>query len=233
MTDGRAEADVHPEHLDRGLGAAVLRWTEDRTTAAGRTRVYQVVTDANVAAHRLFERHGYATFQTSWILEKMLDAAPPVVEVPAGIVVRPYEPADAPAVFRVIEDAFNEWPGREPSTFETWSIRILGHSAFAPELSRVALDGDEVVGASMCMDYDGQDDGWVQQLATKATHRGRGIARALLESTFLAVHETGKRKVGLSTNSRTGALGLYERLGMRISRSYTGWSKDLGGEGGA
>ena len=82
----------------------------------------------------------------------------------------------------------------------------------------------------MCMDYDGQDDGWVQQLATKATHRDRGIARALLESTFLAVHETGKRKVGLSTNSRTGALGLYERLGMRIARSYTGWAKDLGGE---
>ena len=127
VADGRAEADVHPEHLDRGLGAAVLRWTEDRTTAAGRTRVYQVVTDANAAAHRLFERHGYATFQTSWILEKTLDETPPTVVVPAGIVVRPYETRDAPAVYRVIEDAFNEWPGREPSTFEKWTIRILDH----------------------------------------------------------------------------------------------------------
>jgi mycothiol synthase len=232
-TDGRADADVHPDHLGRGIGAALLHWTEERVMVSGRTSVRQVVTDANVAARRLFEGHGYTTYQTAWVLEKTLDEAPPTVEVPSGILVRPFDLADAPAVFQVIEDAFSEWPGREPSTFEKWAIRIRDHVAFAPDLSRVAFDGEELVGAALCMDYDGQDDGWVQQLATKATHRHRGIARALLEAMFLANHETGKRKVGLSTNSRTGALGLYERLEMRVRRSYTGWAKDLGGEAGS
>ncbi len=147
--------------------------------------------------------------------------------MPSGILLRPFTPTDAEAVFRVIEDAFNEWPDREPTSFESWAAHVRDHPAFAPGLSRVAFDGDQLVGAALCFDYDGQDEGWVQQLATKATHRHLGIARALLGSAFLAFHGTGRRMVGLSTNSRTGALGLYERLGMRIRRSYTGWARDL------
>jgi hypothetical protein len=33
--------------------------------------------------------------------------------------------------------------------------------------------------------------------------------------------------VGLSTDSRTGALGLYERVGMKVTRSYTHFAKEL------
>ena len=54
-----------------------------------------------------------------------------------------------------------------------------------------------------------------------------GIARALLQSVFAAYHATGRRRVGLSTDSRTGALTLYERIGMRVRRTYTSWAKDL------
>ena len=128
-------------------------------------------------------------------------------------------------VYQVIEDAFNEWPDREPTSFESWLAHMRDHPAFAPGVSRLAFDGQELVGAALCLDYDGQDEGWVQQLATKATHRHRGIARALLGSVFLAFHESGKRMVGVSTDSRTGALSLYERLGMRIRRSHTGWAR--------
>lgn len=227
VTDGRAEADVHPDHKGRGIGAALIAWTEERARATGRTRVRQIVTDADIAARRLFESHGYDAVQTSWVLEKPLDEAPPAVEVPSGIRLRPFAPTDAEAVHRVIEDAFNEWPDREPASFEWWAAHMRDHPAFAPDLSRVAFDGDQLVGAALCFEYDGQDEGWVQQLATKATHRHRGIARALLGSAFLAFHGTGRRMVGLSTNSRTGALSLYERLGMRIRRSYTGWAREL------
>jgi predicted N-acetyltransferase YhbS len=223
----RADVDVHPDHRGRRIGAALIAWTEERARASGRTRVRQVVTDADIAARRLFEMHGYLAVQSSWVLENPLQDTPPAVEVPSGIVLRPYEPADAEAVYRVIEDAFNEWPGREPASFEQWAAHVRDHAAFAPSLSRVAFDGGQLVGAVLCLDYDGEDEGWVQQLATAATHRHRGIARALLGSAFLAFHGTGKRRVGLSTNSRTGALSLYERLGMRIRRSYTGWARDL------
>jgi ribosomal protein S18 acetylase RimI-like enzyme len=96
-------------------------------------------------------------------------------------------------------------------------------------MSRLAFDGEELVGAALSDDHQGQDEGWVAQVATKASHRHRGIARALLQSVFAANHATGRRLVGLSTDSRTGALTLYERIGMRVRRTYTAWSKDLGG----
>jgi mycothiol synthase len=228
LANGRAEVDVHPEWRGRGIGSALLAWTEESARAAGMPEVLQVVTNANTSANLLFEGAGYRARYSSWILEMRLEDAPPEVTIPPGIAIRPYRPEHAEAAYRVIEDAFNEWPGRQPTTFEGWSAYVLGHAAFAPDLSRLAFDGDELVGVALCDDYEGQDEGWVPQVATKATHRHRGIARALLQSVFAAFHATGRRRVGLNTDSRTGALALYERMGMRVRRTYTSWAKDLG-----
>ena len=223
-----AEADVHPRARGRGLGAWLLAWTEARARDAGSRHVRQTVTDGDAAAQAMFSSHGYQKAHTSWILEMPLTEARPVVDLPPGITIRALEPGDEPAAYRVIEDAFREWPGREPATFEQWQARVFGHPAFSPALSRLAFDGPELVGAALAMDYPGSPDGWVSQLATRATHRNRGIARALLQAAFAAFHDHGRRLGALSTDSRTGALTLYERLGMRIRRSYTSWTKDLG-----
>jgi hypothetical protein len=39
--------------------------------------------------------------------------------------------------------------------------------------------------------------------------------------------DQGKRALEVSTDSRTGALGLYERVGMSVTLSYTNYAKDL------
>jgi predicted N-acetyltransferase YhbS len=223
----RAEADVHPEWQGLGIGMSLLAWTEARARAAGRSRVRQTVTDANIAAASLFRASGYASAGASWILQQGLGDEPPAVEIPDGITIRPYRPSDARAVHRLIDDAFNEWPGREPVDFEHWAPHVIRHGSFAPDLSRLAFDGEELVGAALGFAYEGGDEGWIQQLATKSTHRHRGIARALLQSAFAGFHAAGWRACGLSTDSRTGALTLYERVGMRVRRSYTWWVKPL------
>lgn len=227
VADGRADVSVHPAWRGRGIGAALLAWSEGHARASGSARVQQVVTDSDTAAHSLFEAAGYRIRHTSWVLQLKLEDVPPEVEVPQGIEIRRYRPADAEAAYRVIGDAFNEWPDRQPTDFVGWSAHVIAHSAFAPELSRLAFDGDHLVGAVLCMDYAGQDEGWVEQIATVASHRHRGIGRALLQSVFAAYHAQGRRLVGLSTNSQSGALTLYERIGMRVRRSYTAWVKDL------
>jgi GNAT superfamily N-acetyltransferase len=223
----RAEVDVHPAWRGRGIGRALLGWTESRARRAGIPRVRQTVTDADVAARRLFEASGYAAGGSSWILQEQLGDEAPSVEVPTGIAIRPYTAADAPAVHRLIDDAFSEWPGRDPVAFELWAPHVIGHGSFSEGLSPLAFDGDELVGAALGFAYEGSDEGWVQQLATKASHRHRGIGRALLQTAFAGFHAAGWRACGLSTDSRTGALSLYERVGMRVRRSYTWWVKPL------
>jgi len=71
-------------------------------------------------------------------------------------------------------------------------------------------------------------EGWITQLATKASHRRRGIGQALLRTSFGWFSERGRRVAGVSTDTRTGALGLYEKVGMRVQRQYTRYTKRLG-----
>ena len=186
------------------------------------------MTDANAGAARLFRERDYGSTHTSWILEIRFDEVrPAAAEPPEGITFRRYTPGiDDRAAYRLVEDAFNGLPGRDPAPYEEWEATVL-HGAFSPQLSVLAFDGDELVGTALSYDYASTDEGWIQQLATRATHRHRGIARAMLNETFGAFHERGKRRCGLSTDSRTGALGLYERVGMSIRRSYTRYTKTL------
>lgn len=192
-------------------------------------RVRQVVTDANSAAVSLFTANGYEQAHTSWVLGISFEDPPRSPKALDGISIRMYEPdRDAQAAYRLIEDAFNEWPDRRPTTFEEWTAFVLDHRSFAPDLSPLAFEGDDLVGASLALDYPDGDEGWIQQVATRATHRNRGIARALLQTAFRAFYERGKKRSGLSTDSRTGALTLYEHVGMTVRRSYTSYSKPLG-----
>ncbi len=224
----RAEADVRPSHRGRGIGAAILAWTEGRARAHGEVKVSQTIADANAAGAALFVANGYEPTRTAWILEIAFHGPPPAPAPPEGIAIRPYEPArDAPAVHRLIDDAFGEWEGRDPIPFEEWAPYVIRHNAFSPALSPLAFDGDELVGVAMSFDYAGSDEGWIHQLATRATHRHRGIARALLHAAFRGFFASGKARCGLSTDSRTGALGLYERVGMSVRRSYTRYTKAL------
>jgi ribosomal protein S18 acetylase RimI-like enzyme len=185
--------------------------------------------DANPGAAALFAANGYEPTRTAWILTiRFDDAAPPPPELPPGITIRHYDPAgDERAVYRLIDDAFSEWEGRDPIPFEEWAPYVIRHPSFSPAMSPLAFDGDELVGAVLSFDYANVDEGWIHQLATKGTHRHRGIARALLRTAFRAFHERGKRSTGLSTDSRTGALSLYERVGMSVRSSYTRYTKVL------
>ena len=223
----RAEADVRPSHHRHGIGAAILRWTETRGRETGAAKVAQTVTDNNADAKALFLANGYGPTWTSWILEIAFDESPPEHRPPGGISIRTYEAGDAHDAYRLIDDAFGEWEGRDSMPFEEWATFVIEHQAFAPELSRLAFEGEELVGATLAFDYAKSGEGWVQQVATKATHRHRGIARALLSETFRAFYDRGKARCGLSTESRTGALALYERVGMQVRRSYTKYAKPL------
>ena len=143
--------------------------------------------------------------------------------LPDGLVVMQTRPEHAPQLEELQRVCFPTLDDAERFKAEHYR-RHLGLFA---DGQFVALDGDRVVGASIAYDYGAGTEGWVQQVATAASHRRMGIGRALIESSFAGFHAAGRRQVGLSTDSRTGALDLYERIGMKVKRSFTAWAKDL------
>jgi GNAT superfamily N-acetyltransferase len=71
------------------------------------------------------------------------------------------------------------------------------------------------------------DEPFVDQLAVAREHRGRGLARALLQRAFAIGWSHGRRSCVLATDTRTGALGLYEHVGMRPRGTYLHFERDL------
>ena len=74
---------------------------------------------------------------------------------------------------------------------------------------------------------DSQGVGYVYQLAVERSHRGRGLAQALLADAFRRAAEHGASHSELSTDSRTGALDLYLKVGMVVTQTWTHLVTDL------
>jgi ribosomal protein S18 acetylase RimI-like enzyme len=227
----RLEAYVHPAHRGRGLGTTLYRWGLAKAKELGYDRVGQTVPVTNVGAVALFKAHGGTLLYSSWILELPEGAAIAPQDLPAGHRLRAFEPErDTYDVYRTFEDAFNEWPDRQPSTFEDWQAFAFARSDFQPwQINTVVEDVDgveRILGA--CRISVSADEGWVDQIAVHREARGRGLGRALLVSAFTEARSRGATRFRLNTDSRTGALGLYEHVGMAVVETYEHYVVDLG-----
>jgi mycothiol synthase len=217
---------VLPSHRGRGIGTWLTRWTQDAARERGADASGQDLSEHEHAARALLEGEGYERRWESWLFELTLTGEPDPPVLPAGYAIRDFEPGrDERAAFDVIERAFSEWPERDPRPFDNWQAVELGRPGFAPELLGLCVRGDDVVGAVM-VTYD-DDEGWIDQLAVAREHRGRGLGRALLVHAFGVTWRRGGRRCGLGTDSRTGARGLYEHVGMRVRKTYHEHVKQL------
>jgi GNAT superfamily N-acetyltransferase len=225
----RAEGLVHPEARGRGIGSALLAWTEHRAVAAAplgsEVVLGQAVADANATAVELLTKSGYDATWDAWTLEIAVGPETPSASAPDGVTVRPMRfPEEARAVYEVIEGSFAEWPMHVGEPFEDWSADTIERGDFDPSLVLVAEEDGNVVGVALSIPGEPL---WLHQLAVRRDRRGRGIGECLLRATFSEAAARGRRAVGLSTDSRSGALTLYLRVGMHVTRTYRRFVKRL------
>lgn len=224
---GRAFVHVHPDVRGQGVGSALCAWTEAHARADGQPAVGQTLSTRATAGTALLRSRGYAERWQSWVLRRDLDAPVAAPTLPDGFALRAMRrPDEDRALFDVIDTAFDDFRGGEPSMgFEDWRASYLGRDTIDPDLVLLVLADTEVVGAALCIVED--DEGWVDQLAVARAHRGRGLAGALLQEAFRRFRDRGLPVAALSTDSRTGALGLYQHVGMEVSDTFVRWSLPL------
>ena len=154
---------------------------------------------------------------------------PPPVRPPGELRLDTYRDADAEPLRAAINEAFAVdpfWHEVSPANFRDF---YLGARGYDPQLWPLARDSDELAGFALRYPVQGTDTelGWVGTLGVRAAWRRRGLGEALLRLAFAALHERGLRRAGLGVDAEnaTGALRLYERVGMRRVRRSDSWAR--------
>jgi mycothiol synthase len=221
----RGDAAVHPDHHGRGIGTALAHWMQDLARSRGSTIIGMPV-PVGSPGERLLRGLGYVKRWDSWVLE--LPEGKAIVEqrLPDGYRVRQAEESEHRLVWEIVEDAFLEWSDRERDSFEDFSANVYERPGHEPWQVRVVTGPDDVPVGVAHVTLN-EEFGYVAALAVRRDQRHRGLARALLVDAFGVAREHGARRSELGTDSRTGALSLYEKVGMEVTTHWVHLAKHL------
>jgi mycothiol synthase len=223
----------HPAHPGMGLGSALLDRIEARAAKRfepGAGALFTAITDADASAEALVRSRGFEHVRTFRHLQIDLDGSPgDPGELPPGIEIRGITPEpDLPRIHAIFVEAFRgEW-GYRPIPFQEWLGMEVETPNFDPSLWLLATEREEAVGALSGVVWG--DRGWVGELGVRAAWRGRGIASALLRRAFttFASRELPRVMLNVDSENSTGAVRLYERVGMRTVRGWDVYEKLVG-----
>ena len=215
---------VHPDH-DAALGRLALAVLEARgrelVAAAGHDEPWfgMGVYRADTRTRGWLEAAGYTVQTTFTRMRVDLDPDRPVEVPPTDVVVRRVsEEADLRRAHVIEEASVLEHYGNVPITVERWRQRL---SKQGPDWAKVFLaevDGEPVGLMVTTRQFEPDEDaGYVRTLGVLPAGRGKGAAKAMLRDCFAAAQRAGRKAVLLHVDvaNVTGALRLYESVGMR------------------
>ncbi len=236
------QAWVHPRHVGRGIGTALVAWA---TAVAGErideapegTRVVMAMgaNARNDRAARLFSSKGFTVSRYFLEMQIDLDQELEVVPPPSGISLRTMgsdEPVDAlaEAVMDSFRDHFGFTEAPLADRIARWA-QWRTSEMWDDSLVWFAMDGEDIAGINVALGFNGarRDQGYVATLGVLPTWRGRGIARCLLTTCFEEYRRRGMASVSLhvDADSITGATRLYTGVGMREVQREVDYEKEL------
>jgi len=212
---------VHPDHLGRGLGSRFLSWAEALAAERGSAGVRMMAPDLDAPGHALLSSRGYAHVRSFWTMGRQLDPAEDAGPTPAGVTVRVFETGrDERTLHEVNEASFADHWGFRPVPYETFAAEMYEPGDWDPALAFLADFDGQAVGHVVALSFEGH--GYIGVLGVVPAHRGRGIAKSLLRRAFFELATRGFREVrlGVDAQNPTGAVALYERVGMTALRAY-------------
>ena len=226
----RADAAVHPDHRGRGIGTALALWTQRISRRDGQGLVGQPAPEGS-AGERLFRALGYEVLWTSWVLEmprgKTIEPQP----IPEGYTVREEvkDEADHRAAHEVVEDAFLEWSERDRESFEDFAAGTILRPGFEPWHLRLMIDPSARSWGcrSSCTTTTSATSSGSPSAGTTAGWGSPGLC----SSTPSPSHGARRNPLRALDRLSTGALGLYEKVGMETTSVWRHWAIDTSGQG--
>jgi mycothiol synthase len=236
-----AYADVHPEvdrlaldwiAADEAAGHALLDWAEDRARAEAITRLVAWAWPGSDVVERVVTSRAFTPFRASLEMQVPLDDATPAPAWPDGVSVRTVRSGEEREVHALVEEAFADANDFRPTPFEEWAA-WWDDDRKRLDLWFAAEAAGSLAGVALCaLDLPRAPSlGWIETLAVRRSWRRRGLGRALLLHAFRELALLGRTTAGLSVDAEnpTGAVRLYESVGMRAVSRRVLYEKRLSG----
>jgi mycothiol synthase len=214
-----------------GCWPVFLGWAEDVARRYGARRV-RTLSYGGTELGEAAAARGYRLWRSNYTMTIELDdVLPHVPAAPAGLVVRAFHREDTEPLRRALNEVFASDPFFIRATPERFREFYLRARAADPSLWLLAWDDDDLAGFVLAFpERPGEPDvGAVHSLGVRQLYRHRGIGELLVLLAFRRLHERGLRRValGVDASNQTGALRLYERVGMHVTHQADNWVLDL------
>jgi mycothiol synthase len=232
-----------PEWRRKGIGQAMLFWTENRFREIAATHTPEIAKffHVNVSQFQLgtivmLERSNYQPIRYYYemvrpTLDNILD-----FPLPDGIEIRPANPDHYRAIWKAVEETSQDEWGYKKLTdddYQEW----LTSPDFQPHLWQVAWDinTNQVVGSVLA--YIQHDEnkqfsrkrGYTEGIGVVRSWRRRGLARALISRSLQAQKIAGMTESALvaDSDSKSNVTKLYESCGFQIVKRDTIYRKPM------
>jgi ribosomal protein S18 acetylase RimI-like enzyme len=188
--------------------------------------VHMFANESAQAYRRWLQAQGAVEIRRFWRMQIDLDDAPPSVPEPTeGVTVRLArdDEAELREIFQITDDSFSEHFGHTGErTYEKWIEHWHARAGFDLSLWWVAELNERPVSVLLGQTLSvegGETHGHVATLGTLKEARAKGIGTLLLRTAFAEFHRRGLRKatLGVDSENGTGAVKLYESVGMRAA----------------
>ncbi|MEC5179950.1 GNAT family N-acetyltransferase [Arthrobacter sp. CG_A4] len=241
---------VDPGWQGSGIGTGLLGWMEARTRqrfaadadagadggsgAAPRLRLHMEQQHTHQAA--LFGDAGNRIVRYFNEMHRPLQDGFPEAVLDGGLELVTFGPRLHEPVQLAHNEAFRDHWGSEPRNEEGWGF-VVNDPLARPDLSAVVVErASGRVADYQLASHDagsaesrGYAEGYTDLLGVQREFRGRGVAQALLADAMRRFAAAGMDKASLDVDSETptGALALYAKMGYVAVSTSMVWDKDL------
>jgi len=134
-------------------------------------------------------------------------------------------------IHAISDDSFAEHYNHTSREYDEWWAHWSAGTTRDPDgWWLLTVDG---VDAAVCLLDESRaeiGDGYVALLGVAKEFRGRGLAQLLLRRSFVRYRDMGRAgtQLGVDAENGTGAVRVYESVGMQVTRAVQGYSQPIG-----